>query len=151
MFSMAYMFAASSKLQMRGIGWARGKNLWLWIHEKRIDGMSAGGNANLNALQQLALSSRKMATSLLSFGLLSELAGGLLMWWRPARRWVMLSLAGMHLGIAVVMQIYFTPTVLLLLSLGLPIPEAVDRLLAWRARRSRQDVAPAADGESPTA
>lgn len=126
MFSVGYLLAAGSKLHARGLRWVRGENLWLWIREKRIDDISGGGRGGLNWLQNLALKNVHFATALLTFGLLSELSA-LLMWWRPARRWVMLSLAGMHLGIALVMKIYFTPNVLLLLALSLPVAEVVDR------------------------
>jgi hypothetical protein len=63
------------------------------------------------------------------------------MWWRPARRWVMLALAGMHMGIAVVMNIHFMPSVLMLLALGLPVAEVVDRLRSGgRARAAPEPV-----------
>jgi hypothetical protein len=125
LISLAYIFASGSKLYASGYRWANGRNLWLWIHQKRIDSISAGGDAALNWLQELSLKSKLFATLQLSFGLLAELSGWVL-WWRPVRRWAMLSLAAMHFGISLVMKIFFIPSVLILLALALPIAELVD-------------------------
>ena len=132
MISVGYIFAGTNKLIARGLRWVQGENLWLWVRQKQTDTLSAAGVAKLNFFQRLTLKSVHFATLQLCFGLLSELSA-LIMWWRPARRWVMLCLAGMHLGISRVMNIHFTPSVLILLCLGLPIAELVDWLRAKRA------------------
>lgn len=136
MFSIGYMFAAYAKLSATGLRWVRGQNLWLWIEQKRIDTLSAAGHAELNTLQALAVRSKPLATFFLCLGLVSESAA-MLMWWRPARRWVMLALAAMHMGISLVMNIHFTASVLILLAFGLPVAEIVDALRArWSASRA---------------
>jgi hypothetical protein len=132
MISVGYIYAGTNKLRARGLRWVLGHNLWLWIRQKQIDTLSAAGRGKLNFLQSLTLKSSVFATLQLCFGLLSELSA-VIMWWRPARRWVMLCLAGMHIGISRVMNIHFTPSVLILLCLALPIAELVDWL---RARRT---------------
>jgi hypothetical protein len=134
MISVGYLFAATNKLRSTGLRWVRGQNLWLWIQQKRLDGLSGGGRDELNFMQTFTLSDVRIATAQLTFGLLSELAAAI-MWWRPARRWVMLSLAAMHLGISKVMNIHFMPSVLILLVLALPIAEVVDWVLRRRAER----------------
>lgn len=137
LFTIGYGYAAWNKLHARGFSWARGKNLLLWIHEKRIDSISGGGSFRPNWLQKLAMQDMRFATTMLAFGLLSEMSA-LLMWWRPARRWVMLALAGMHIGISIVMNIHFKPSVLILLALALPVAEVVD----YARARSRRASAP---------
>lgn len=129
MFSIGYSLAAFAKYAATGLRWVRGQNLWLWIEQKRIDTLSAGGHGELNALQALVMRSKPLATFFLCLGLASETAA-VVMWWRPARRWVMLALAGMHMGISAVMNIHFTASVLILLAFGLPIAEIVDALHA---------------------
>jgi hypothetical protein len=136
LMSAGYMLAAFSKWRSQGLRWADGHNLWLWVREKRIDTLSAAGSPQLNAVQRLVLKNVYLATFFLAGGLLTETASSL-MWWRRCRRWVMLALAGMHLGISAVMNIQFTANVLILLSLALPIAELVDFLRARRAAAAR--------------
>jgi hypothetical protein len=131
LFSLGYSLAAFAKLRARGFGWADGHHLWLWVNEKRIDVIAASGRSQMNVLQKLVLKNVHLATLFLAGGLAAEMASAL-MWWRRARRWIMLALAAMHLGIAYVMNIHFVPNVLILLSLGLPIAELIDFV---RARR----------------
>ncbi len=143
LFSVGYLFAAGSKLWTTGPGWVKGSHLRLWLHGQQLDTLSASGLHQPNWMQALALSNVRVATAFLTFGLLTELAA-LVMWWRPARRWVMLALACMHIGISFVMNIHFVPSVLILLALGLPLAELVDRLRAGTR-------APAAPGSAKTA
>jgi hypothetical protein len=133
-FSFGYFLAAFAKLRARGVGWADGHHLWLWINEKRIDVIAASGRSQMNVLQKAVLKSLPLATFFLIGGLAAEMAS-VLMWWRRARRWIMLALAAMHMGIAYVMKIHFVPNVLILLTLGLPIAELIDLFRARRAKR----------------
>ena len=137
MISVGYIFAGTNKLRATGLRWVRGEHLWLWIRQKQIDTLSAAGHGKLNFLQSITLKSSVFATLQLCFGLLSELAA-VILWWRPARRWVMLCLAGMHFGISRVMNIHFTPSILILLCLALPIAEVFDWLRAKPAKGTPQ-------------
>lgn len=134
LFSLAYSLAAIAKLRARGFGWADGHHLWLWINEKRVDVISASGRPQMNMLQRAVLKSLPLATLMLFGGLAAEMCSAL-MWWRRVRRWTMLALAAMHLGIAYVMKIHFVPSVLILLSLGLPIAELIDFIRRKRATK----------------
>jgi hypothetical protein len=138
LFSFGYSLAAIAKLRAKGLRWADGHHLWLWVSEKRIDVIAASGRSQVNFLQKLVSKNLHVATLMLAGGLAAEMSSAL-MWWRRVRRWIMLALAAMHLGIAQVMNIHFVPNVLILLALGLPIAELIDLV---RARRvSRVDVA----------
>lgn len=135
LFGMAYGLAAFAKLRATGLRWVDGHNLWLWVREKRIDVIAASGRPQMNLLQKLVLKNVPLSTFFLTGGLFLETAA-VLLWWRPVRRWIMVGLAAMHLGIAQVMKIHFVPNVMILLSLGLPISNAVDALRARRREPS---------------
>jgi hypothetical protein len=113
------------------LAWADGHHLWLWIQEKWVDRASEQGFRRANLLQKWSMQSLPFATLQLSFGLLAESLSSLMLV-RRFRRPVLLALAGMHLGILATMQIAFLNNVYLLLALGLPIAELVDRCLAPR-------------------
>jgi hypothetical protein len=132
LFCAGYSFAAYAKWRAKGLRWADGHHLWLWVREKRLDVLAASGRPQVNFVQKLVLKNVYIATFFLAGGLLAETASSLL-WWRRVRRWIMLALAAMHMGIADVMKIHFVPNVLILLALGLPIAELVEHLRARRA------------------
>lgn len=136
LFSAGYSLAALAKLRSQGLGWADGHNLWMWIREKRVDSLAAAGKVRLGWLQRRIIEHVHLATFFLAGGLLAE-SSALFLWWRRTRRWILLALAGMHIGIAYVMNILFVPNVLILLALALPIAELVDWFDARKARPLR--------------
>ena len=103
---LGYTSAGVSKLIGTGLAWADGRHLWLWIGERRVDTFSIFGAFEPNALQNLILQDVRLATLVLTFGLLTELSG-VLMWWRRSRYVVILLLIGMHIGVALAMNILF--------------------------------------------
>jgi hypothetical protein len=128
LLSIGYTWAAVCKLRMLGFAWADGHHLWLWLREKAVDAASLLGRApHNNKLQRLVLSNVHIATLVLALGLTSELTSSL-MFFRRARRWVLLGLCAMHLGILYTMDIAFMNNIYVLLSLSLPIAEVVDAL-----------------------
>lgn len=116
---LGYFSAAVCKLIGTGIDWSEGRHLWLWIHEKSVDGLSRSGQYEPNWFQSLILGNRTLGTIVLSVGILTELAGPLL-WFRKARLGITLALIGLHIGIMVTMNIYFYSFILQLLVMGLP-------------------------------
>jgi hypothetical protein len=129
LISAGYALAAYAKLRAKGLRWVDGHHLWMWVREKRLDTLAASSRPQVNFIQKLVLKNVHVATFFLAGGLLAESAS-VLLWWRRARRYIMLALAAMHLGIAEVMKIHFVPNVLILLALGLPIAELVDYVRA---------------------
>lgn len=103
---IAYTSAAVCKIVGTGLGWSSGRHLWMWIAERQIDTLSKFGAADPNWLQQLVLEHIEVGTLLLTFGLLAELFG-FLIWWPHLRLYVIIALIGMHLGVAVSMNILF--------------------------------------------
>ncbi len=91
--------------------WADGYHLWMWIISRQTSMVSATGIYSLNFLQDLALQSWFLATAMLSYGLIAELCGFLL--WFDRTRWIIATaLIGLHLGIGVVMSLFFVPFIL---------------------------------------
>jgi hypothetical protein len=133
LLSIGYFLAGVAKLVVTGPTWPRGSHLWHWIAEKRVDSLIQTGHVGESFVENLVLGSEGLATALLLSGLLTELASCML-WWRPVRRYIMLALVGMHVGIAVVMRITFLNNACLLLLLALPIGEVVDWVVARRSR-----------------
>ncbi len=114
---LGYTSAAVSKLVARGLTWPDGNHLWLWIGEKHIDILSAWGSFELNWLQELALSSRWVATAILAFGLFSEFFG--FMVWFKKYRWIeIILLIGLHIGIDLTMNIFFAAFTYQLILMG---------------------------------
>lgn len=116
---LGYTSSAFSKLIATGITWPDGHHLWLWIGEKSIDILSKTGEFQLNWLQELALSSRFIATLILLFGLLTELSG-ILLWWKRFRPYVITAFILMHVGIYLAMNIFFKTFTIELLIVGYP-------------------------------
>lgn len=105
-FGLAYTSAAFCKLIGTGLDWADGLHFWLWSAERQVDVLSKTGAFVPNPLQALALEYRWLGTLLLGFGLVAELAG-VLLWSRRWRGFELVALAGMHLGIAFSLDIFF--------------------------------------------
>lgn len=126
---LGYTLAAVSKLVGTGITWPDGRHLWMWINEKSVDVLSKTGTMDMNWLQELALSDYTVATVFLAFGLLTELFA-FLMWWRPLRTPVVLAVIGLHIGIDIVMRIFFYLAVIELALLALPWARLIDWALA---------------------
>jgi hypothetical protein len=116
---LSYVSAGVSKLIGTGPTWIDGRHLWLWMGEKGIDILSREGAFANNWLQELAWSSRGMATLILLTGLLVEL-GGFLFWFERYRPWIATLTIGMHLGIMVSMNIRFDASIAQLIVIGYP-------------------------------
>ena len=127
---LGYTLSAFCKLIGTGLGWPDGRHLWMWINEKSIDSFAKTGMLEFNLLQELALSGQALATMFLAIGLLTELFA-FLAWWRRFRLPVLTSVIGLHIGIYLVMNIFFALSVYELLLLAFPWPA----WLNWLASR----------------
>lgn len=116
---LSYTSASISKLVASGISWVDGKHLWLWIAEKSTDVLSAEGSYTLSLVQELALQSRFIATTILIIGLLTEICA-FLFWWKKLRPLITLMLIGMHIGIYYSMNIWFMSYLIELSIIGFP-------------------------------
>ena len=116
---LGYTSAAISKLIATGITWIDGNHLWLWIAEKTTDALSAEGNFTYSMIQELAMQSRFIATSILIVGLLTEFFA-FLVWWKKLRPYVIIMLIGMHMGIYYSMNIFFMSYMVELTIVGFP-------------------------------
>ncbi|MDZ7773418.1 MAG: hypothetical protein U5K31_11865 [Balneolaceae bacterium] len=124
---LGYTTAGISKLVASGVTWVDGHHLWLWIAEKSTDVLSGYGSFELNALQEVALSSRTAATAILGVGLLTELSAFLL-WFKRLRPWITLAVIGMHIGIYYSMNIFFLSYMIGLVIVGFPWHLLLNRL-----------------------
>ncbi|MBO6524547.1 MAG: hypothetical protein JJ971_12015 [Balneolaceae bacterium] len=124
---LGYTTAAFSKLIATGITWVDGKHLWLWVGEKHIDILSKYGEFQLNWLQELALSSKGIATSVLLFGLFSEFFG-FMVWFKKFRWAEIVLLIGLHIGIDLTMNIFFAAFTYQLILMGFPWNRWINRL-----------------------
>ena len=125
---LGYTSAAICKLVGTGLFWPDGRHLWMWIAERQVDTISKLGAFSPNVVQQLVLWDYHVGTVVLTFGLLAELFG-VLMWWRRFRYPVVLTIVGMHIGIAISMNIFFDASTYFLILLGLPWPVLIDCVL----------------------
>lgn len=116
-FGFGYFTAGISKLVATGIGWVHGEHLQLWIAEKGVDALSKFGYWSPNWLQTLALEQTWIATMILSFGLMSELAGPLF-WSERLRPYIALAAIGMHIGITLSMGIRFDAYLIQIILIG---------------------------------
>jgi hypothetical protein len=127
---------APAGLSRTGLSWVDGHHLWLWIRQRAVDGASSfGAEGHESALQRLITRNLRFATLFLTLGLLAELSSSLMIV-RRFRRWVLLGLVGMHVGILYVLDIAFLNNIYLLAVLALPIAELVDRYFAGATRPS---------------
>ncbi len=125
---LSYVSAGICKVVGTGPNWIDGHHLWLWMGEKSIDILSREGVFANNLLQELAWSSRFMATMILLSGLLIELSGFLL-WYKKYRALSATILIGMHIGIMYSMNIRFDASIAQLLVIGFPWYLLFDRFL----------------------
>ncbi len=125
---LGYVSAGMSKLIGGGIFWSDGAHMYLWMGERSIDRLSQDGFFEFNLLQELMFEHYWLSTLILTFGLLVELSGFLL-WFKKAR-WIQATLLiSMHIGILLTMNIYFGPYIYILLIIGYPWNDWVDRWL----------------------
>lgn len=125
-FGIGYTSAGVSKLIGTGLTWADGRHLWLWIAERRVDVLSAGGTFSYNWIQELSMEHSWFASLSLVFGLIAEFFGFLL-WFDKTRPYIAIALIGMHLGVYFTMNIMFDVYIYLLLILGFPWGDWIDR------------------------
>lgn len=125
---LGYVSAGVSKLVGTGLIWPDGGHLYLWMGERSIDKLSQQGTFQFNPIQEFLFEHYWAATLLLLGGLLSELLGFLL-WFRRTRAFQATLLIGMHLGILWIMNINFGPYILILLMIGYPWGDWIDRAL----------------------
>ncbi|MDT8274374.1 MAG: hypothetical protein RRA35_14370 [Desulfomonilia bacterium] len=125
---LGYTTAAASKLIASGPAWVDGAHMWMWIQERTVDVFSKTGDIHLTVLQQWVLEHHVLATAILTFGLLTELAG-VLVWLPRFRPVVMTLLFMMHVGIFLSMQISFPANDAILLLLAYPWSKGLDRLI----------------------
>ena len=126
---LGYTLAAFSKFVGTGITWVDGRHLWLWVGEKSVDLFAKTGVWHLNPLQEIVMGSMSMATLFLMIGMVSE-TFAFLVWWRTPRIVVGLGLAGLHIGIYLIMNIMFGLALIEILLLCLPWPWVLDQILA---------------------
>ncbi len=124
-YGIGYTSAALCKIVATGPTWPAGRHLWMWIQERTVDTFSLTGSVDYNWLQQLALDHGFIATMILTFGLLVELFA-VLMWVKRFRPIIMPMLAGMHIGIMVVMRLDFVSNTLLLVFLAFAWASLID-------------------------
>lgn len=125
---LGYTTAAASKLIASGPAWVDGVHMWMWIQERTVDVLSMTGESHLTLLQHLVLEHHTLATAILAFGLLTELAG-VLMWVPKYRPLIMTLLFTMHMGIFLSMQISFPANDAILLLLAYPWSRGLDYLI----------------------
>jgi hypothetical protein len=116
---LGYTSAAVCKLVGTGLTWPHGQHLLLWILERKVDTISKFGAFDPNLLQELVFQHYHWGTAFLLFGLLAE-GISFLMWFRRYRYAVVMIVVGMHIGIALTMNIFFDASTYFLLLLGLP-------------------------------
>lgn len=125
---LAYDLAAFSKLIAAGIFWPSGSHLWLWIHERAIDLISAHGSYTYNILQHAVLTHYWLATLFLISGWSIEFCG-FTFWFKKTRPYITTFLIMMHIGILFIMNIDFLPYMQILIVLGYPWSRLFDKYL----------------------
>ena len=124
---LGYTLAGLSKLVGTGVTWSDGRHMWMWIYEKSIDSFAKTGVLDFNVFQELLLSEVWISTLFLSIGLLTELCA-FLMWWKPFRVPILVGVIALHIGIYLIMGIFFTLAFWELMLLVLPLPAWLDWL-----------------------
>lgn len=131
--SLGYTSAAFSKLIGSGLHWVDGSNLILWIREKAVAFWAQDSALKLNVIQQMILHHYRLATGLLTFGLLTELCSFLLCFRKT--RWIEAScLILLHLGTLFTLNIHFTFFLTFLVLLGYPWASLFD---SWLQKNSQ--------------
>lgn len=124
---LGYTLSAFCKLIATGVTWPAGRHLSMWINEKSIDAFAKTGILEFNVLQEIALSSHGLATAFLTLGLLTELFA-FLAWWKKFRMPILIAVIGLHIGIYLIMNIFFKLSVYELVLLAFPWPAWLDWL-----------------------
>lgn len=125
---LGYVSAALSKLVGSGIFWPDGAHMYLWMGERSIDRLSQDGFFEFNILQEWMFEYYWLSTLILAFGLIVELTGFLL--WFKKTRWIQATLLiSMHVGILLTMNIYFGPYIYILLIIGYPWNDWLNKIL----------------------
>lgn len=130
---LGYSLAGVSKLVGTGLTWSDGRHMWMWINEKSIDSFAKTGILEFNVFQEFLLSEIWISTVFLTASLLAELAA-FLVWWKRFRRPVLAAIIMLHVGIYLVMGIFFTLAFWELMLLLLPLPawlNALSERLSW--------------------
>jgi hypothetical protein len=122
---LGYTVAGWTKLIGTGANWPDGHHLQMWIAERGVDVLSMHGVFEPNVLQQLALTSSTVGTAFLLTGLLTELLA-FLIWFRSTRILIMVALIGMHIGVALTMNILFGAYILQLAILMIACARVTD-------------------------
>ena len=130
---LGYSSAAICKLIATGPLWVKGEHLWLWLGERSTDVLSQHGSFTFNALQEMILANKTLATMILIFGILSELMG-FLFWFKKTRMFAGLLLIGMHFGILFSMNINFDTYIYILILLTFPW----ERLIAYILKENEE-------------
>lgn len=133
---LGYTSAAVCKLIGTGPQWVDGAHMWLWIAERSVDTFSLTGSLDQNWVQRFTLDYYPLATSILTFGLLTELCG-FLMWFKRTRVLIMTLLILMHVGILLSMRINFPANNVVLLLLAYPWARLID--WGWKRCTSAWD------------
>lgn len=128
---VGYVLSAMSKLRQTGFDWIDGRNLQMFISMNQVHRISKNQSFGLNGLQEWVVNNSWVATFILAPALLIELLG-LLICLRRARPYYVTAVISMHLGIAAVMEIYFTWNIALLALIGYPWPAIIDRISGRR-------------------
>lgn len=115
----AYFMAAICKLSVRGLHWADGRHLWLWINERATDTLSQYGAFDSNAMQDFILGSHSFATMNLAGGLFVEFLA-FLFWFKKFRPFMAIAFILMHLGILFAMNITFDKYIIILILIAFP-------------------------------
>lgn len=127
LFGLGYTSAGVCKLVATGIDWPMGEHLRLWMSERYVDVTSSLGHKELSPLQQLAFDYTPVATAILTFGLLAELAG-FLVWFRRTRMLALTTLILMHIGVDLSMDIYFGHNIYMLVLVAYPWSRLLDKV-----------------------
>jgi hypothetical protein len=130
-----YMSAATCKLVASGIRWPLGEHLSLWIFNKAIDSFAKTGHFELNVLQQFLVDRRWAGTLFLCMGVATELSSGLIIFPR-LRAYALWAVVGLHIGIWLVLEIWFRSATIALALLALP--PSLFEWLGQRRTHSRQ-------------
>lgn len=125
---LGYTLAGISKLVGTGLTWSDGRHMWMWIYEKSIDSFAKTGILEFNPIQELLLSEIWISTVFLTMGLVTEL-GAFLIWWKRFRMPVMFGLMALHVGIYLVMNIFFVLAFYELILLALPWSAWLDGII----------------------
>lgn len=145
LYGLGYTCAGFCKLIATGVTWPAAQHLGLWMGERMIDVTSSFGSFEPNVVQRLVTTYPWLGSAALTFGFIAEFAG-ISMWFEKARPYVLTALVMMHLGVEVLLNIFFAENIYILLLLVLPLPRIIDWALARFA--PQQQATPSAAGSA---